>query len=216
MKLKDLKNLKFGKLTVFNMYGKINRRICWICDCECGSKNIIVRSDFLCNGTTKSCGCIVKTQKGLVAKERKMYHAWRNMLRRCYDTTSEMYYAYGKRGITVCEKWKNSFIEFVKDMGTPFDKSLQIDRLDNNGNYEPSNCRWITCAQNNLNRRNNRIITAFDKSKTIKEWSNETGYSSNIIRQRIDREKWPIEKALTTFPVRTKPPIKKRRINVVV
>lgn len=196
-KIKDLKGLKFGKLTAILMIKEPRKRILWSCHCDCGKESVIVRSDFLNNGMTKSCGCIVQKRKGLTSKERKTYQAWRNMIRRCYDPRVDSYLLYSVRGIEVCDKWRNSFLSFYEDMGkAPI--GFQLDRINNLGNYEPSNCRWVTPKENCNNRRSTTILTAFGKTQTVEEWAKEYNLNGNLLRQRISRNSYSVEEALIT------------------
>lgn len=124
------------------------------------------------------------------------YTRWQAMKRRCCIATSSRYADYGGRGITICNRWLSSYESFIEDMGMPPDKSHQIDRVDNDGNYEPGNCRWTTRQENGRNKRNNHIISAFGENKTLVEWAAETGIKRETIAMRIRRGKSP-EQALT-------------------
>lgn len=195
-KIKDLIGLKFGKLTPLLMIKEKGKRILWKCYCDCGNKNLIVRSDFLNNGTTKSCGCLVKTRQGITKKESRSYYAWRNMIKRCYDSSSSSYCLYNSRNIKVCDRWINDFNAFYLDMGS-CPEGLQLDRIDNNGNYEPSNCRWVTAKQNCNNKTSNKLLTAFGKTQSSEMWANEYGISGKVLRQRLLRDRWSIEDAIS-------------------
>lgn len=194
--IKNLIGLKFGKLTPVSMIKEKGKRILWECFCDCGKKSVIVRSDFLNNGTTKSCGCIVRTRKGLCVKDRKTYQAWRNMIRRCYDPSVDSYELYHSRGIKVCVKWRKDFNSFYEDMGSA-PKGFQLDRINNDGNYEPNNCRWVSPKQNCNNKRSNKLLTAFGKTQSAEMWANEYGLSGKVLRQRLDRDGWSIEEAIS-------------------
>ncbi len=158
----DLEGLVFGRLVVLSRSGfDSQKRTKWLCLCTCG-KQKIVRIDALKAGTVKSCGCLV-TDKN---KERstthgqsntKTYHCWKMMLQRCYNPVVKAYPDYGGRGIQVCDRWLK-FENFFADMGEQ-PEGLTIDRFpDNDGSYEPGNCRWATPKQQNNNRRNTLFV----------------------------------------------------------
>lgn len=118
------------------------------------------------------------------------------MKQRCVDSNHASWPNYGERGISVCERWINNFQNFLDDMGEP-DPGLTIERRNNDGDYEPANCRWATLKEQAQNKRNNRILTHDGVSMTITEWEEKTGISRSTIKCRIDRS-WSVERALTT------------------
>ena len=123
------------------------------------------------------------------------------MKHRCNDPKNMMYKNYGGRGIKVCDEWLNSFDAFdtwAESAG--YVEGLSIERIDVNGNYEPSNCKWITKKQQYLNRTDSHRITAFGKTQTIKEWSDETGIKYDTIERRINQYGWTPERAVTERP----------------
>ena len=132
-------------------------------------------------------------------KEHKLRPVWRGMKARCYNPKSPKYKHYGERGITVCEEWRNSYQVFFEwAMANGYAEGLTLDRIDVNGNYEPSNCRWVTKAVQNRNRRNNRLLTYNGVTKSICEWSKITGRSHTVLYNRVAYHKWDAESALTT------------------
>jgi hypothetical protein len=156
----DLTGMSFSRLTVLsraeNSKGKHSR---WLCQCECGNITI-VQSGNLRNGHTRSCGCLLPdtvTTHGLSQDKdiMKEYHAWEHMRFRCLNETDPQYADYGGRGISICKRW-DDFSLFLEDMGKKPGKDLSIDRKDNNGDYEPSNCKWSTSTEQSQNSRNSR------------------------------------------------------------
>lgn len=137
-----------------------------------------------------------------------LYNAWKNMRRRCGSPYAKGYENYGGRGIKVCEEWDKDPLVFIHwALANGWEEGLTLDRIDNNGDYCPENCRWISRAKQLLNRRNNRIMTLNGKSQTMKEWADELGISPLTLSNRVNRHGWSDEKALTT-------PIDKSKIRI--
>ena len=124
------------------------------------------------------------------------YYAWRAMKHRCSAEQSPDYKYYGARGIRVCDRWLK-FQNFYADMGKRPSSEHSLERIDNNGNYEPTNCKWATRREQTVNRRRNRFLTFQGRTLTIADWARETGLSHDCIWRRIDND-WSVEKALTT------------------
>ena len=129
----------------------------------------------------------------------RLYKIWRGMLTRCYNTHRKDYSYYGGRGITVCDEWKSNFLLFYDwAIVNGYSDKVTLDRKDVNGNYCPENCRWLTRKEQNENKSNNRLITAFGETHTINQWSQITGIKFTTIKGRIDRLGWEAEKAVST------------------
>lgn len=124
------------------------------------------------------------------------YRIWNAMKRRCDSPNGKSYHRYGGRGISVCQEWRESFNAFMRDMGPRPSLNHTIERIDNDGNYEPGNCRWATRHEQGSNKSNNRVITHGGRSQTISQWSRETGLSVAMIQQRLDRHGMSVARAL--------------------
>ena len=198
----QLKGQRFGKLTVIRENGRgKSGGIAWLCQCDCGNQ-VTVEGHALVRGNNKSCGCSHGEKHGL--SNDRLYSVWQTMKRRCDLPTSEKYKAYGGRGIKVCEEWASSFTAFrtwALENGYDYDAPYgvcTIDRIDVNGNYEPSNCRWITHKEQCNNTRRNHLITYKGRTQNLKQWCDELNLSYNVIATRIITYHWSIEKAFET------------------
>lgn len=174
----DLTGKRFGRLTVIGVEDNGKRKTYYACQCDCGNVKVI-RADALVGGCTVSCGCKKKEQDrvNLTANHShkmsgtRIYWVWVDMKNRCYNCMSTIYDRYGGRGILVCEEWKNDFKAFYDwAISNGYDEKLTIDRIDVNGNYEPSNCRWSTMKEQANNRTTNVKIRIGNVTKTITEW----------------------------------------------
>lgn len=198
---------KFNRLTVLSEFKK-NGSYFYNCKCDCGN-DVHVLGMHLRDGHTKSCGCLQKetiinrsTVHGL--NKTPEYYSWQGMLSRCYYQKHIEYANYGGRGISVCRRWKNSFQNFIDDMGFKPSGNHSLDRINTNEGYSPDNCRWATRAEQSLNRTDNHRLEFNGRNLTIKEWSNETGFKMSTICNRINRCGWSIERSLTEKPINYK------------
>lgn len=174
----DITGNKYERLLVLNENGKTKLGVIkWLCRCDCGNEVSVSGTD-LKGGRTKSCGCYKKDHAGMgnlkhnQAKKTSEYLAWTHMKTRCYNPNYELYHCYGGRGITVCDRWLNSFQNFFDDMGKKPTPKHSLDRFpDKNGNYEPSNCRWATVKQQSGNRRNNTWIEYKGENMILQNWA---------------------------------------------
>lgn len=129
----------------------------------------------------------------------RLYCIWKHMKERCHSKNCKDFANYGARGISVCDEWKNDFLSFKKwALENGYNEALTLDRIDSNGNYEPTNCRFATRKEQNNNKRDNHYLTHNGETKTLSEWSKETGLNVTTILMRISKYKWSVEKALTT------------------
>lgn len=190
----------FERLTVIGFAGTIKGKSHWYCKCSCGNITMPTASK-LRNGSTKSCGCYIKEMRGVFHKTHgktlsREYNIWGHIKYRCFNKNSPFYHLYGGRGITMCDRWKDSFDNFLEDMGSiPHDK-YSIDRIDNNKGYFPENCRWASHKEQARNKNWNMKITFNNETKLLCDWSKTTGINQATLRNRIVRG-WPIQEAFS-------------------
>lgn len=195
----DLKGQRFGRLVVIEEAERTGRKTYWLCKCDCGSF-VKVPTASLNNGHTKSCGCLQRSKVTIHGKKNtKLYKVWNSMKGRCFNTNHRAYKNYGGRGITVCDEWKDDFLCFYNwSMANGYQEGLSIDRENNDGNYEPSNCRWTTSKVQRNNSRQNRYIEFEGESHTIAEWAEIKGINRLTLWDRIARRGWTVERSLNT------------------
>ena len=203
MKRVDLTGRKFGRLTVVGYAASMpNGQLKWHCRCECGATRVVY-GVHLNRGKTRSCGCynneVHSTLSGRSKGAASEYKTWSSMLNRCENPNAQEFDRYGARGIAVCDRWHDLEC-FLQDMGRRPSSKHSIDRINNNGDYEPGNCRWATRQTQQNNLRSNRIVSFGGKSLTVAQWARDVGCSWSVIFCRLERG-WTVERALTQ-PVR--------------
>jgi hypothetical protein len=199
--IKNITGQRFGRLTVLGYVGIIKKVSNWLCQCDCGTQTVAVFRNLRC-GDTQSCGCLHRETVGDMSRthgmsQTKLFARWQAMRKRCYYKNLLQYPDYGGRGIKVCDRWQ-SFENFYADMGDPPSDKHSIDRIDNNGDYCPENCRWATRSEQNNNARRNHILEYNGESMTIAQWEQRLGFKQGVLRNRINALGWNIERALTT------------------
>lgn len=197
----DLTGRKYGRLSVirYSHNNEHNLRM-WLCRCKCG-REVTRYSGELNSGKAKSCGCLNSERARQFCLGRKThgmsktptFQCWASMLARCYSEKETSYKNYGARGISVCDSWRMGFANFLTDMGERPSRTHSIERIDNNGNYEPGNCRWATPAEQARNRRSNIWITYLGETKCANDWARLLGMERTLIESRFHKG-WPPEK----------------------
>lgn len=196
-RLQDLTNQKFGRLIAIKVSEKRSgRKTYWDCVCDCG-KIKTVRTDSLKSGKVRSCGCLKKEQDSInlpngqgvvthgLSKER-IYGIWRGMKSRCQDTDNKKYHNYGGRGINVCKEWQDVKIFYKWALENGYEEDLTIERINVNGNYEPSNCTWATWKEQANNKTNSLFIEHEGRVKTLAQWSEDTGIPYGTLKSRMN------------------------------
>lgn len=205
----DISGNRYGRLIVVDrIENDVSGRAMWRCICDCG--NIIkVSGKNLRNGNTTSCGC--KLHDTLLARNTthghskdRLYSIWCAMKNRCYNVNDKDYNNYGGRGIEVCQNWLNDysvFREWAYNNGYNENANLHectIDRINVDKNYCPENCRWVDHISQCNNRRTNKLLTYNNETHTMKEWATIVGINYRVLRDRVSKLGWSIEKVLTT------------------
>lgn len=198
-KVKDLTGLKVGRLTVVRFISVEKGHAFWLCSCECGKHKVIMGASLIHKKhPTQSCGCI----NAEVTRERSVTHgmtgnqtymSWQGMKLRCLNLNHPCSKEHGRRGVTICPQWIESFETFLKDVGERPSKHHTIERIDNNGNYEPGNVKWATKKEQGRNRRTNVLVEINGVKKCIAEWAEILGIDRGVLRFRINAG-WPVER----------------------
>jgi hypothetical protein len=207
MRFIDRTGQVFGRLTILSRSPRVSKEgAFWLCQCSCGKQKVINGRNIV-GGKSISCGCVRKEQlvsrlttHGRKPRGRKtcpVYKAWQNIISRCHNPRKPDFARYGARGITVCDRWRESFENFLADMGERPSPKHSIDRIDNNGNYEPGNCRWATNSEQQRNKRTNRLITIDGITHCVVEWAEIKGIPGNNINARL-HEGWSDYDAVMT------------------
>ena len=201
MKAIDLTGQVFGRLTVVDKApNPEHKQTRWNCLCECGNASVVNSGD-LRTGNTRSCGCykldtLIERASTHSMSKTIIYGRWVNMRARCSNVSNKRYDDYGGRGISVCDRWRNSFQNFYDDMGDPPTPEHSIERQDNDKGYTPCNCYWADRLAQANNKRNNRLLTHLGRTQTSAQWSRELGISEQSIHSRL-RYGWSVENTLT-------------------
>lgn len=179
----DLTGRRFGRLVALRELAPKR----WLCRCDCGNESTPSPYNLL-RGKTRSCGCGERENRSRMrihgCSGSREHDAWISMRQRCSNPKTKQFHDYGGRGIKVCEQWNASFETFLADMG-PCPPGHSLDRIDNNGHYEPDNCRWASRKEQQNNTRRNRIITYNGQSLSVTEWARRLGISDRTISNRI-------------------------------
>ena len=196
-KMLDITGKRFNMVVALGAVGKNSSgALVWRFECDCGKIFDSTPSHFK-SGRNKSCGCIHKdtiTKHGY--SKNPLYSIYTSMIARCKNPNSTSYHRYGARGISVCDRWLNSFEDFCSDIGDRPSHQHSIDRIDNNKDYYPDNCKWATKKEQARNRRNTKLITHNGRTASIPEWSEITGIPQQLIQTRI-RRGWSDEDAIS-------------------
>lgn len=189
---------RFGRLVTLNLV-QSGRRERWLCQCDCGKTKIVSKLSLV-HGKTTSCRCLANeltTARNTTHGKTKTrtYRIWQAMINRCKYPSNKAWKHYGGRWISVCEEWKESFTLFLKDMGEA-PPGHTIERVNSNGNYEPSNCRWATQSDQTRNTSRSRLITFRGVTKCLTDWAKDLAITKDTLDYRI--KKWGVDRALTT------------------
>lgn len=195
-KYKDLTGQKFGKLTIIERAENDKQgNAQWLCKCDCG-KTVIVRGYQLTIGKTNSCGCLKSIRQSHHKSHLRIWQIWECMKQRCYNPSQISYKNYGAKGIRVCEEWHNFENFYNWSLNNGYETNLTIDRIDNNKDYSPNNCRWVDMKTQQRNRTNNHLVTLNGETKCITEWCEIYHLQYNTVLRRL-KNGWDIVTAIT-------------------
>lgn len=198
--MQDLTGQKYNRLTITSFSHRKGHHYFWNCKCDCGNESVVnIRS--LKTGTTKSCGCWNKETRALRntthgMKDARIYHIHENMKQRCLNPKNDHYKDYGGRGIKICEEWLQFEAFYAWAQISGYEESLTIDRKNNNGNYCPENCRWVSQKEQTKNKRSNVMLTLKGKTQCLAVWADDLEINYSTLRAR-KKNGWSDEKTLT-------------------
>lgn len=189
MKAKDHSGETHGRLTLIKPLRSVRWEWIYECRCACGKKTEVYYNNIR-RGNTLSCGCLHSERTSATSSTHRMsktriYGSWQKLISRCEYEDDRNYKNYGGRWISVCKRWRNSFENFLKDIGPRPSRRHSLDRINNDGNYEPSNVRWATQLQQSRNRRSVRLATIGGVTKTVPEWCEFYGTNHRNVRMRL-------------------------------
>lgn len=191
---------RFGKIVCITELDSVKGMRRWSMQCDCGSVFDALQKSFTSGGKMASCGCArYENYKSHGMSESKEYRAWVNMKTRCYDSRIPNYDRWGGRGIKVCDRWVNSFEAFYSDIGPAPDGNSSVDRIDNNGDYEPGNCRWATQQEQMRNTSTNRLVVIGGRRMPLSEAAEKAPVKYNTVIYRLKRG-WSLDDALSLPP----------------
>ncbi len=161
----------------------------WKCECDCGNKEFITQAAALVSGKSQRCmNCKYLDKRKHLHTDKRIFNTWQHMISRCFVEKTKAYKHYGGRGITVCKEWRTSVKNFEDwALQNGYADNLSIDRIDVNGNYEPSNCRWATNKEQANNKRKSKYIVYDGRKQTVTEWAREYGMPEATIRYRMKK-----------------------------
>ncbi len=203
----NLTGMLIGAWKVLSIDESVSRRRpVWICLCTSCNSIHLVRGSDLRSGKSTICKSCARSRHGELKNGRRTaeYRIWSGMRDRCLSETNKAYDNYGGRGITICQRWLDSFAFFLEDMGRRPSSAYSIDRIDNNGNYEPGNCRWATMTTQLRNTRRSRLITINGVTLSMVEWTERNGIPYKLAHVRVGLLGWDYEKAVTVPPRKMK------------
>ena len=192
MKRLDLAGKRFGSLTAIKRETSQNGKTMWFCACDCGNTMYVITSN-LTSGRVKSCGCLkikklIERSTTHNQRHTKLYEVWKSIKQRCFNPNNSSFKNYGGRGISMCNIWRSDFASFFEwSMKNGYNIGLTIDRINNDGNYCPENCRWVDRHIQANNTRSNKFITINDKTDTLSNWVKFYNISYDIYYRRIKK-----------------------------
>lgn len=202
MKLINLVGKKYGRLLVIEKADLVKGHVRWLCKCDCGNE-CIVHGSALKSGNTTSCGCYKtenakKMYSGVRQNDKRLYAVWNGIKQRCLNENNKSYHNYGGRGIKLDPAWADKYENFYNwAIQAGYQKGLELDRIDNNGDYCASNCRFVSKEIQANNKRNVKLYTINGVTKSLPQWCREYGQEYFLVRQRVFKLGWTIEDALS-------------------
>ena len=199
----DISGERFGSWVVIDFHGKVKGSYLWNCRCDCGLQKPVASNSLRHGKSTKCFRCAVLKNTKQGGSSHPLNSIYKGMVDRCHNPNSKVYDKYGGRGVYVCDRWRYNFDLFCKDIGERPSLKHSIDRIDNNGNYSPINCRWATAKQQARNRKSNRLLIYNGEEFCLSELSEISGISGPAISKRLNLG-WSVKEAVEIKIVKTK------------